>query len=253
MVRRAAELRGYMARSNLAPSERAALSRPSAGQRSEPRVSEPTRGLDVGPAFIGTTRECAVPRGSTAATADGSGRLRFGAAACRADDVQVRNPRVLPFDETSPPARPGERAIESTPGVLAFSDMSSTHEPLGSRRRQPAALDNRRALERGSLTAVRAAVANLPGPPPLDDALVICHLLLDQEPDRYERAAVRWLGRLLLEQRGVSLRHAELAAAYLAAWADPAGRDAATEALGELGRAVGLRRLGTRLASAGGH
>ena len=74
----------------------------------------------------------------------------------------------------------------------------------------------RRALQRGSLTAVRAAVANLPGPPPLDDALVICLLLLDQEPDRYERAAVRWLGRLLLEHRGIGLRHAELAAAYLA-------------------------------------
>jgi hypothetical protein len=33
---------------------------------------------------------------------------------------------------------------------------------------------------------------------------------------------VRWLGRLLLQQRGVRLRHAELAAAYLAAWPDPA-------------------------------
>jgi hypothetical protein len=63
---------------------------------------------------------------------------------------------------------------------------------------------------------------------------------------------VRWLGRLLLEQRGVSLRHAELAAAYLAAWPDPARRDAATDALGELGRAVGLRRLGHRIARAGG-
>jgi hypothetical protein len=106
----------------------------------------------------------------------------------------------------------------------------------------------RRALERDSLTGVRAAVAKLPAPPPLDDALVICLLLLDQEPDRYERAALRWLGRLLLEQRGVSLRHAELAAAYLAAWADPARRDATTEALGELGRTVGLRRLGERIA-----
>ena len=87
----------------------------------------------------------------------------------------------------------------------------------------PEAPDNRRALERGS-----------------------------QEPERYDRAAVRWLGRLLLEQRGVSLRHAELAAAYLAAWPDPARRDAATDALGELGRAVGLRRLGPRIARAGG-
>ena len=49
----------------------------------------------------------------------------------------------------------------------------------------------------------------------------------------------------------MSLRHAELAAAYLAAWSDPACRDAASEALGELGRAVGLRRLGARIARAG--
>jgi hypothetical protein len=105
----------------------------------------------------------------------------------------------------------------------------------------------RGALDRGSLTAVRAAVANLPAPPPLDDALVICLLLRDQEPDRYDRAAVRWLGRLLLEQPDVRLRHAELAAAYLQAWADPARRDSASEALGELVHNLGLRRLRERL------
>jgi hypothetical protein len=109
----------------------------------------------------------------------------------------------------------------------------------------------RRALERRSLTGVRAAVANLPSPPLLEDALVICLLLLDQEPDRYQRGAVRWIGRLLLEQPGVSLRHAELAAAYLGVLPDPARREAATEALGELGRAVGLPRLGARIAAAG--
>jgi hypothetical protein len=105
-------------------------------------------------------------------------------------------------------------------------------------------------LERGSLTGVRAAAANLPSPPPLEDALMICLLLRDQEPDRYERAAVRWVGRLLLEQRGVGLRHVELAAAYLAAWPDPARRDFAAEALSELGRTVGLRRLGERISRA---
>jgi hypothetical protein len=36
------------------------------------------------------------------------------------------------------------------------------------------------------------AVANLPGPPPLDDALLICLLVRDQEPDRYQRAAVSY-------------------------------------------------------------
>jgi hypothetical protein len=121
-----------------------------------------------------------------------------------------------------------------------FDDMTSQGSPY---------TIFRRALERGSLTGVRAAVSNLPGPAPLDDALVICRLLLDQEPDRYERAALKWLGRLLLEQPGMSLHHAELAAAYLA-WADPARHDAATEALGELGRAVGLARLGQRIATA---
>jgi hypothetical protein len=98
----------------------------------------------------------------------------------------------------------------------------------------------RRALERRSLVGVRSAVANLPAPPSLDDALVICLLMLDHEPDRYEAASVRWIGRLLLEQPGLRLCHAELAAAYLAAWPDPARHHSATEALGELGRAVGL-------------
>jgi hypothetical protein len=61
-------------------------------------------------------------------------------------------------------------------------------------------------LERGSLTGVRAAVANLPAPPPLGVALVICLLLRDREPESYERPAVRWLGRLLLGQRYESSR-----------------------------------------------
>jgi hypothetical protein len=98
---------------------------------------------------------------------------------------------------------------------------------------------------------VRSAVVNLAAAPPLEDALVICRLLLEQEPERYEATSVRWPGRLLLEQPGVSLRHAELAAAYLATWPDPARHDAATEALGELGRAVGLPRLGERIAPSG--
>ncbi|MET0206835.1 MAG: hypothetical protein ABWZ63_11930 [Thermoleophilaceae bacterium] len=54
----------------------------------------------------------------------------------------------------------------------------------------------RRALERGSIVGVRAAVPNLPAAPPLEDALVVCRLLLEQEPERCERAAVTWLERL---------------------------------------------------------
>jgi hypothetical protein len=84
------------------------------------------------------------------------------------------------------------------------------------------------------LAAVRAAAAELPGLPPLEDALAICVLLLDQEPDRYERASVRWLGRLLLERRTVSLRQAEFAAFSLIACRDPGRRPEAVVALGEL-------------------
>jgi hypothetical protein len=47
----------------------------------------------------------------------------------------------------------------------------------------------RRALQRGSLAGVRAAVANLPGRAPLDDAFLICLLLLDEEPGRVARSA----------------------------------------------------------------
>src|SRR5947199_9423663 len=39
----------------------------------------------------------------------------------------------------------------------------------------------------------------------LDDALRICLVLRDSDPDRYQRAAVRWLGRFALEARDVTV------------------------------------------------
>lgn len=39
----------------------------------------------------------------------------------------------------------------------------------------------------------------------LEDALEVCLLLRDQDPARFERAAVRWLGRFALEGRGVTI------------------------------------------------
>jgi hypothetical protein len=50
----------------------------------------------------------------------------------------------------------------------------------------------RRAVAGGDLAAVRAAAADLPAVP-LDDALEIVVLILEQEPQRFERSAVRWL------------------------------------------------------------
>jgi hypothetical protein len=38
----------------------------------------------------------------------------------------------------------------------------------------------------------------------LDDALRICLVFRDGDPGRYEKAAVRWLGRFALEARGVT-------------------------------------------------
>ena len=62
----------------------------------------------------------------------------------------------------------------------------------------------RRALETGSLTAVRAAAAELPTIN-LDDALRVCLLLRRADAAIYERAAIRWIGRLALEHRGATL------------------------------------------------
>jgi len=62
----------------------------------------------------------------------------------------------------------------------------------------------RRALKTGNEHLVLTAARELPQIA-LDDALCICLVLRDGEPDRYERAAVRWLGRFALEARGVTI------------------------------------------------
>jgi hypothetical protein len=56
----------------------------------------------------------------------------------------------------------------------------------------------RRALEHGSLIQAEAAAREL-GRIELGDALGLVLLLLDKRDPRFERAAVRWLGRLLIK------------------------------------------------------
>lgn len=73
----------------------------------------------------------------------------------------------------------------------------------------------RRALETGNETLVIAAARELPQIA-LDDALRICLVLRAGDPVRYERAAVRWLGRFALEARSVSMRDLRAAADALA-------------------------------------
>jgi hypothetical protein len=61
-----------------------------------------------------------------------------------------------------------------------------------------------RALTTKNLNLIRAAAAELPAIR-LDDALQVCVLLRDREPERYERAAVRWIGRFCVERPAATL------------------------------------------------
>jgi hypothetical protein len=69
----------------------------------------------------------------------------------------------------------------------------------------------RRALVTGNEATVLAAARELPQIA-LDDALRICLVLRGGDPERYERAAVRWLGRFALEARGATIDDLRLAA-----------------------------------------
>ncbi len=72
----------------------------------------------------------------------------------------------------------------------------------------------KRALGTGNLNLIRAAAAELPRVS-LPDALEVCLLLRDHDPGRFEKAAVRWLGRFSLEAKGVTISAIETAAAAL--------------------------------------
>ena len=79
----------------------------------------------------------------------------------------------------------------------------------------------RRALKTGNPALVTAAALELPRIA-LDDALRICLVLRGADPERYERAAVRWLGRFALEGRGVTIDDLQVAAEALDALPDRA-------------------------------
>ena len=72
----------------------------------------------------------------------------------------------------------------------------------------------RRALASGSATLVTAAALELPRVS-LDDALRICLVLREGDRNRFERAAVRWLGRFALEARGATIDDLRTAAEAL--------------------------------------
>jgi hypothetical protein len=70
-----------------------------------------------------------------------------------------------------------------------------------------------RALQTNNLRVIEAAAAELPRVG-LDDALVILALLADTGDPRFDRAAARWIGRLLVETP-VGLRDARYALALV--------------------------------------
>jgi hypothetical protein len=80
----------------------------------------------------------------------------------------------------------------------------------------------RRALATGNLTIIRAAAAELPRVD-LGDALTVCMAIRDAEPDRVERAAVRWLARYAAEQARTIADVREAAAAMAIMPTDPGG------------------------------
>jgi hypothetical protein len=71
-----------------------------------------------------------------------------------------------------------------------------------------------RALATGNLHVIRGAAAELPRIG-VAEAAAILLVIARSAPDQYERAAVRWLGRLCLERKRVALEDLGRAAAAL--------------------------------------
>ena len=85
----------------------------------------------------------------------------------------------------------------------------------------------RRAIATGNLTIIRAEAAELPRIG-LAEAAAILLVIAERDPASYDRAAIRWLGKLCHERTGAGLTDVVRAAQALAALrADPAAARAA--------------------------
>jgi hypothetical protein len=94
--------------------------------------------------------------------------------------------------------------------------------------------DFQRAVQQGNVMRAEAAARQL-GQLTLDNALRLLFLYAEKDPMKYERAALRWLGRYVTEGNGVSLLKAQLALAALAELR-AVEREAAAKLLTELVR-----------------
>jgi hypothetical protein len=80
-----------------------------------------------------------------------------------------------------------------------------------------------RALATGNLLLIHAAAAELPHVD-LRDALSVCAAIRQSEPERFERAALRWLPRFCVERPGATLDDVRAAAwAFERIGSDPDG------------------------------
>jgi len=89
----------------------------------------------------------------------------------------------------------------------------------------------RRALATGNLNIIRAAAAELPRVD-LGDALAVCVAIREAEPERFERAALRWLARFCVERPRATVADVQLAAGAFESMASEP--DAALETLRRL-------------------
>jgi hypothetical protein len=94
--------------------------------------------------------------------------------------------------------------------------------------------DFQRAVKQRNVMGAEAAARQL-GQLTLDNALRLLFLYAEKEPLKYDRAALRWLGRYVTEGRRVSLLKAQLALAALAELRT-GSREAAAKMLTELVR-----------------
>ena len=97
----------------------------------------------------------------------------------------------------------------------------------------------RRALDRGNVTEALSAASEL-GFVGLAEALELTLLLADAEPEKYDRAAVRWHVRFVNDSKNVELRESLAVLALLGAI--PTNRLAALALAELLSRRRGLER-----------
>jgi hypothetical protein len=105
----------------------------------------------------------------------------------------------------------------------------------------------KRCLATGNGALVRAAAAELPRLS-LEDALAVCLVLRDSEPEVFDRAIVRWHALLCREVKNLGAREAQLALAALQALDGPAALPASRllaelAALYDLPRAAAVLRV----------